>query len=240
MLKDCNEMTRDVLARRDAYEKAKKRRLRAAAGCTAALLLCCGAIFTLAPKQPAQKLPEAEAAATPVPTASPVLQAPEYEISLFVNEADTGAGGVLRADVDIRAVPIADAENIRELQFIKNLALPEALTQTRVQATYIRANREIPVYDDLYEYVCFFSSEDTAKELRVAFSTKGKPIRDYLFCDDGAKTSCIEGVGMTVFRYQNILYAGFSIGETFFDAESVGLSDEEFARSIAEIIRQFA
>ena len=236
MLKDCNEMTRDVLARREAYKK-KRRRLCFAAGTAAAAVLCCAAVAALAPGQsgPEPHVMEIGTAAPSATTSNP----PEYEISLFVNELDKNAAGALRADADIQVLPLSETETIPQLQFLKELALPEMLTERTVSAVYVRSDRDIAEYNRLYEYICRFSDQNSEKELCVAFSSNGKPIRDYLFDDEGARVSRINGVEMTVFRYEEILYTEFTAGGLFFDLEAQGLSQEEFALCAAEILQQF-
>ena len=203
MLKDCNEMTRDVLARRDAYQKKRSRRLRIAAGTAAGILLCCAAVFAFAPgkQAPAEKAIDG---GTIVSAPAPEQTAPGYAFSLFVNEIDKNTAGALRADVDIQVVSLPETETIPQL----------------------------------YEYRCQFSDPNSEKELSVAFSSRGKPIRDYLFDEEGARVSRINGVEMTVFRYEDTLYTEFTAGGLFFDLEAHGLSEQEFALCIAEILQQ--
>lgn len=238
MLKDCNEMTRDVLARRDVYQKKRSRRLQIAAGTAAAAVLCCAAVFALAPGKQGPKEQVIDSGTT-ASAPAPEQTAQSYDISLFVNEIDRNTAGALRADVDIQVLPLPETENIPQLQFLKELALPETLTETDIYAVYVRSDRDIAQYNRLHEYVCRFSDRNSEKELRVAFSSQGKPIRDYLFTDEGAKASRINGVEMIVFRYENILYTEFTAGGMFFDLEAQGLSEEEFALCTAEILQQF-
>ena len=237
MLKDCNEMTRDVLARRDAYQKKRSRWLRIAAGTAAGILLCCAAVFAFAPEKqaPGEKAIDG---GTIVSAPAPEQTAPGYALSLFVNEIDKNTAGALRADVDIQVVSLPETETIPQLQFLKELELPETLREGTVYAVYVRSERDIPEYDCLYEYRCQFSDPNSEKELSVAFSSRGKPIRDYLFDEEGARVSRINGVEMTVFRYEDTLYTEFTAGGLFFDLEAHGLSEQEFALCIAEILQQ--
>ena len=94
MLKDCNEMTRDVLARRDAYQKKRSRRLQIAAGTAAGILLCCAAVFAFAPGKQASG-EKAIDGGTIVSAPAPEQTTPGYEFSLFVNEIDKNTAGAL-------------------------------------------------------------------------------------------------------------------------------------------------
>ncbi len=235
-MKDWNEMARDVLRRRDMYRKAKAKRIRmAAVGTAMAALICCTAVFAFVSTHRHITPPDNS---IDTDGSVPVQEQKEAFVKFFVNTVDEKSMGALKADTDIQVLPVTDTQNIHEFELLKK-AVTEELTEIDLYAVYVRSDRDTAVYDRLYEYKCCFLSPSAEKELCIAFSSQGKPIRDCLFDDKGAKVSCINGVEMTVYQYQDILYTDFSVGQTFFDFEARGLSQEDFIRSIAETIRQF-
>lgn len=92
-------------------------------------------------------------------------------------------------------------------------------------------------YDNLNCYVYYFSNENDERNIRVAFSDKGKPIRDYGFDSDSALNSTINNNELVIYKYENIYFVEFIYNNVNYDIETDGINIVELEMFLKSIIK---
>lgn len=97
--------------------------------------------------------------------------------------------------------------------------IPSNLTKSSYYAIYTR-NAQSDDYTNLNCYVFYYFSEAGDKNIRVAFSNNGTPIRDYHFDESSAKNSNINNHDLLIYQYQKTYFAKFNYNNYSFDIET--------------------
>lgn len=92
-------------------------------------------------------------------------------------------------------------------------------------------------YDNLNCYVYYFSNENDERNIRVAFSDKGKPIRDYGFDSNSALNSTINNNELVIYKYENIYFVEFIYNNVNYDIETDGINIVELEMFLKSIIK---
>lgn len=92
-------------------------------------------------------------------------------------------------------------------------------------------------YDNLNCYVYYFSNENDERNIMVAFSGKGKPIRDYGFDNNSALNSTINNNKLVIYKYENIYFVEFIYNNVNYDIETDGIDIVELEMFLKSIIK---
>lgn len=111
----------------------------------------------------------------------------------MVNEISST--GVNKIDADIKIQPIKKTDS-----YLSDAWVPDDLNKFNGYSVYTRDIGKSK-YDNLNCYVYYFSNENDERNIRVAFSGKGKPIRDYGFDSDSALNSTINNNELVIYKY---------------------------------------
>lgn len=148
---------------------------------------------------------------------------------ILVNEINKA--GVNKIDADIKTQSIEKTDS-----YLGNAWVPEDLNKFNGYSVYTRGigKRE---YDNLNCYVYYFSSESDERNIRVAFSNKDKPIRDYGFDSDNALKSTINDSELFIYKYENIYFVEFNYNNVNYDIETNGINIVELEMFLKSIIK---
>lgn len=141
--------------------------------------------------------------------------------------------GAYRIDADIREI---DNTLINYIN-VEDLKIPSDLVNTSYSAIYGRKNIDIKIYDKLINYQYAYSDTKKDRNIVISFSKENKPVRDYYFSDEGCKTSTINGVKLTIYKYQEVYMSEFKYNDINFDIETTNIKEEEFILLLQSIIK---
>ena len=143
--------------------------------------------------------------------------------------------GANRIDAIEKKISFSDLDN-SWLGALKNrIAVPNDLENFNGYMLYTRQDQNSD-YTNLNCYVYSYFSTTVGKDVRIAFSNKNKPVRDYFFEQVG-KISKINNIELTIYQYEDIYFAEFVFDDYFFDIEVQGLSETEFTVLLESIIK---
>lgn len=148
------------------------------------------------------------------------------EIVLNINNLENV--GMNRIDADVKHLTFNEVDLIRF-----NAKIPEDLTEFDNYGIYTRKDKNSE-YNILNCYVRNYSNEN--RNVRIASSNTNKPIRDYIFDEEGSKITNINGVYLKIFKYNTLYFTEFSYHGLNYDIETNNISEQEFADLIVSII----
>ena len=148
---------------------------------------------------------------------------------ILVNEISRA--GVNKIDADIKIQPIKKTDS-----YLSDAWVPEDLNKFNSYSVYTRGTNKSE-YDNLNCYVYYFSNENGERNIRVAFSDKGKPIRDYGFDSDSALKSNINGYEVIICQYENIYFVEFNYNNVNYDIETNSINIVELEMFLKSIIK---
>lgn len=148
--------------------------------------------------------------------------------NIVVNKIDN-LGAV---DADIKTMHDKKI-NISELD---NLSIPNDLNISDKYSIYSRKDKTSD-YNILNCYVYEYYKEDSLRSIRIAFSDKNKPIRDYYFSEEKAKKSKINNNELTIYQYEKNYFIEFKYKDYNFDIETSNISLEELTNLLETIIK---
>lgn len=153
----------------------------------------------------------------------------EYK-NIVVNKIDNLGAATL--DADIKTIP-NEKINISELN---NLSIPNDLNISDKYSIYSRKDKTSD-YNILNCYVYEYYKEDSLRSIRIAFSDKNKPIRDYYFSEEGVKKSLINEIELAVYQYEELYFTEFVYKGYNFDIETSNISLEELTNLLETIVK---
>jgi len=160
----------------------------------------------------------------------------ENKIKLNINNLDKI--GAFLFDAKIKDMP-TNGINIPWPNILKDgITIPKDLAKYKANAYYTRKDRT-GEYNILncYVYNYFNENDDYYRNIRIAFSDKYKPIRDYHFSDENSKETIINDTKLTVFKYNTIYFTEFNYEGYNFDIETNNISEQELLDLILSIIK---
>lgn len=148
---------------------------------------------------------------------------------ILVNEISRAGVNKIDADIKIQSMEKSDF-------YLSDAWVPEDLNKFNSYSIYTRGinNSE---YDNLNCYVYYFSNESDERNIRVAFSNKGKPIRDYGFDSDNALKSTINDNEFVIYKYENIYFVEFNYNNVNYDIETNSINIVELEMFLKSIIK---
>lgn len=141
---------------------------------------------------------------------------------------------ITKIDAEIQFIPINDIF-IPWLESLNNIAIPDDLNLFHGHAVYTK-NSQSNDYDVLNCYVYEYSHESLDKSIRIAFSDKNHPIRDYFFETKGQK-SIINNIELFIYQNKNSYFTEFQYQNYYFDIETKNISIEELTQLLHSIIK---
>lgn len=141
--------------------------------------------------------------------------------------------GAAMLDADVKTV-LHDEIDISWLDL--NDSLPSDLDKFDGYKILTRKDRA-SAYDILNCYVYEYYNEDSLRSIRIAFSDKNKPIRDYYFDIEKVKKSKINETELTIYQYEELFFTEFIYREYNFDIETSNISLEELTSLLETIIK---
>jgi len=157
-----------------------------------------------------------------------------YEI--YINKIDSSKTNLTKPDADIKKID-AEYKKIQEMpafNFLKNLNIPEDLSDKSFSAIYTRKDKDSKDYNILHNYDFWFESND--RRIILAFSDKNKPLRDYHFEEFG-KISKINNQELTIYQYNTSYMTTFTYNGINFDIETNNLTESELTNLLTSIIK---
>lgn len=142
--------------------------------------------------------------------------------------------GITKFDADIKEMNLD--ENQKNSIFNIDTVIPSDLTKSSYYAIYTR-NAQSDDYTNLNCYVFYYSNDAGNKNIRVAFSNNGTPIRDYYFDESSAKNSNINNHDLLIYQYQKTYFAKFNYNNSNFDIETNNISLDELTLLLKGIIK---
>lgn len=141
--------------------------------------------------------------------------------------------GAAMLDADVKTV-LHDEIDISWLDL--NDSLPSDLDEFDGYKILTRKDR-VSAYDILNCYVYEYYNEDSLRSIRIAFSDKNKPIRDYYFDIEKVKKSKINETELSIYQYEELFFTEFVYRGYNFDIETSNISLEELTSLLETIIK---
>ncbi len=139
--------------------------------------------------------------------------------------------GVTKIDADIKTQSIEKSDS-----YLSDTWVPEDLNKFNGYSVYTRGTNKSE-YDNLNCYVYYFSNDVGERNIRVAFSDKGKPVRDYGFDSDNVLKSTINKNELVIYKYENIYFVEFNYNGVNYDIETNGINLIELEMFLKSIIK---
>lgn len=161
----------------------------------------------------------------------------EDKIELNIVKIDDNVAQT-QLDVDVKIIEMNEVPE--EFEFItKNKVLNE-LGLKNNYCLYTRENLKTDEYNILHDYVFEYSNKENTKNITVAFSKEGKPLRDYFFMEKADnkddKLSKINDLELKISQYKNMYIIEFSFNDINFDIETNGLTQDELVEFLKSIV----
>jgi len=158
----------------------------------------------------------------------------ENNIKLNIN--DLKNIGAARLDVDVKVVP-NNAVNF-PLPYKNGIVdIPKDLDKISKYIFYFRENKESKEYNILGNYEIIYDNGND-RSIKVSYSKDHKPVRDYYFSDEGSKATTINGLNLTIFKYNTIYFTEFNCNGYNFDIETNNISEQELSNFLVSIIKE--
>lgn len=155
-------------------------------------------------------------------------------VSLHINDISKVSQGVLKIDADIKTTNI---ENIPYFEEIVNIKIPSDFDEQEAHKIYVKSDRESNEYNILQSYVFNYSNKKNDRYIRVSFSKKNKPIRDYYYSEEGSKMSKINDIELKIFKYNSLYFTEFNYKGINFDIETTNITEQELTDLLLSILK---
>lgn len=152
--------------------------------------------------------------------------------NIKINKIDNTS--LARLDADIQE--ITNDINMLWPNFLKDgINIPKSLNKSNASAIYTRKDQNSN-YDILNCYVYNYFNENQTKNIRLAFSSNTKPIRDYYF-DEVGEFSQIKDTKLVIYQFESTYFTEFKYQNYNFDIETNNISLEELKNLLTSIIK---
>jgi len=157
----------------------------------------------------------------------------ENNIKLNINDlTNVGAG---RLDVDVKVVT-NNAVNFPLPYKNGRVDIPKDLDKISKYIFYLKENKESKEYNILGNYEIIYDNGND-RTIKVSYSKDNKPVRDYFFSDEGSKTTTINDINLTIYKYNTIYFTEFNYNGYNFDMETNNISEQELSNLLISIIK---
>lgn len=141
--------------------------------------------------------------------------------------------GMTRLDVDIKTIEI---ESLPEkYKFIENVKIPEEYRLEDSYNIFVREDKNIEEYNVLHDYV-FCYEKDDLNDIRISFSEKEEPVRDYYINNEKEKISKIGNVELIISKWREMYIVTFQHKNLYFDIETTGITENQLIDLLKSII----
>lgn len=155
------------------------------------------------------------------------------DIIITVNKLK-GPASSSQLDIDIKIVEIEKMEE--KFEFVKNLKLPDDVKLISSSCYYTR-ERNSDEYNTLHDYIIRYTTEGgNDKDIQIAFSKIGKPLKCVVVVTDNKDISVIGNVELEISEVNGTYMATFYFDNMNFDIEAKGLSLDEFVELLKSIV----
>ena len=119
--------------------------------------------------------------------------------------------------------------------FIKNIAIPNEYKLTDCYNVYIKDSQDSEKYDVLHDYV-FYYEKDSINKIRISFSEKGEPLRDYFIDNDKENISRIGELELIISQWKEMYIVTFEYEDIYFDIETTGITENQLVDLLESLI----
>ncbi len=162
------------------------------------------------------------------------LQASQQEIKKDTSNIRVNTLLVLgEKRIDAEMKNIAPVEG---MDILKDITIPNDLEIIDRYAIYTRKEKTND-YTILNSYVYSYFNQDTQREIRISFSDKNQPMRDYYFNEQDARTSYMNHCALKIYQYEDTYFTAFKYKDYNFDIETNKLTLEELESLLQSIIQ---
>lgn len=153
----------------------------------------------------------------------------DYEVKLLINSIDNFSN-VTRYDANIREI------SNESVSFLSNINLPNDLDELHSYGIYTK-NSKTDSYDILNCYVYDYFNKTDDRNIRIAFSNKNRPLRDYYFGELNGLNSKIKGYDLIIYQFDNSYFVEFKYDGYNYDIETNDITLEELTILLTTIIK---
>lgn len=156
------------------------------------------------------------------------------DYDMYKNE---NASNEFTSDIDIQIIDTNYEEMLKlsNYNFLKNLHIPNDLDNQTYQEIYTKDNTTND-YTVLNNYNFKYQNINNDRQIILSFSDKYKPLRDYIF-DDNGKTSKINHTEIIIYQNESSYIAIFNYNNINFDIETNNITQEELNKLLTSIIK---
>lgn len=143
--------------------------------------------------------------------------------------------GETKLDANIKEIP-TNGVYIPWIEVLSGVNIPNDLDKFNGYGIYTRKDASSE-YDILNCYVYDYFNLDSNRNIKISFSDKNKPIRDYYFSEEGAKKSNINNYELIIYQYRESYFTEFKYEDYNFDIETRNISEREFIMFLKSILK---
>lgn len=156
----------------------------------------------------------------------------DFEISIKINKLNNLS--ITKLDLDIKDVETNNMTFPNAFDYNK-VKLPNDINKIKKSIIYTK-NEKQNDYTNLNSHILNYYNNNEAKNIRVAFSDKNKPVRDYYFSDENAAISIIKDKSLMIYSYEKTFFVEFHYNNYYFDIEANNISQDELIDLLGSII----
>lgn len=157
----------------------------------------------------------------------------ENNVKLNIN--DLKNVGAKKLDVDVKIVT-NNAVNF-PLPYKNGIVdIPKDLDKISKYIFYVKESKESNEYNILGNYEMVYDNGND-RSIKISYSKDNKPVRDYYFSDEGSKTTTINDINLTIYKYNTIYFTEFNCNGYNFDIETNNISEQELSNLLVSIIK---
>lgn len=155
-----------------------------------------------------------------------------YEIYINTIDSEFGLG---KFDADIQ---ITNYYMIPYFEFLSNLDIPDDFdNKENYKAIYVKKDKNSKDYDVLNHYELWCENTTNNRKIKISFSDKYEPLRDYFFDDEGSKLSKINDIEMIIYKHEDSYMTTFKYNDINFDIETSKITETELIDLLISIIK---
>ncbi len=168
---------------------------------------------------------------------------PKNNVSMYINDVSKMMVGSLKIDADIKVVDGVNVPYDESMNFIEKLSLPKDfkgendLKKDILEVVYTNKDKTDNSYTYLNNFIYTVYSNSDERNIEIQFSKENKPIRDYLFSEEGSKLSKINDLELRIYKYDKVYFTEFNYQGINFDIETTNINEQELTDLLLSIIK---
>lgn len=153
--------------------------------------------------------------------------------NIIVNQVDSFDLTKVNADIKLTEI---NSVYLPWFNMFNDINIPNDLDKFYGYGVYTKNdyNKDYNILDS-YVYEYFNLSND--RKIKIAFSNRNKPIRDYFFDSDDFKVSYINDNELIIYQSENIYFVEFKYNEYYFNIETQEIIIDELITLLTTIIK---